>query len=197
MQPDQAREQFDPYVDGHMEPREKLAFEELLSRDVELKREFEAYRGTIGLLRGLPAERPPDHFTDLVKLRLRRRSRGRPFRDRLRHSLVVETACCVLIVAIVATVSMFTEEAPEKTTPSAVLHFALERRDQTYLEAFGRVETVESTPSGLVAHLLIDPAREPALREALKKSGRLQLLPLSPQHVDGKLRVRVQVPKPE
>lgn len=196
MQREQAREQFDPYVDDDLAPPERLAFEALLARDAELRREFDAYRGTVSLLQGLPTQRAPDHFEALVKMRLRRRSRGRPFRERFRHSLVVESACCVLIVAIIATVTVFTDPAPDRPVAQAVDGASLEDRDRALLEEFGQIERVGTSSYGpeLVAYLIVEPAREPALRDALHRNGRLHLLPLSPQHVGDKLRVRIQAP---
>lgn len=90
MSEDDARELFGEAIDGALEGAQEAEFDALLARSGELREEYEAYRRVVQGLAGAaprvadedaPGE-PMPSLVPKVQARLRRRSRGRYFRDR-------------------------------------------------------------------------------------------------------------------
>jgi anti-sigma factor RsiW len=81
--PEQAEERFSDAVEGQLSAEERARFEAALRADVELAQRYEDFRATVDSARQLA--RAPEPGVDLlqgVQGRLRRRSRGRYYRDR-------------------------------------------------------------------------------------------------------------------
>ena len=84
MSPDQARDLFSEAFDGELDAERKAAFDAALAEDSELKQEYEEFVETfqiVGRLGGDEDEPAPDLLAG-VQERLRKRSRGRYYRDR-------------------------------------------------------------------------------------------------------------------
>lgn len=88
MRPDEAREAFSEAFEGELDPARREAFEAALAADDELRMEYASFVETLQLVRGLGED---DHAPDLlagVQERLRKRSRGRYYRDRFAQRAV-------------------------------------------------------------------------------------------------------------
>jgi anti-sigma factor RsiW len=82
--PDDARERFSEAFEGELDGADREAFDAALATDAELRAEYEDFVETIGLM-GRMAEADAESAPDLVagvQERIRRRSRGRYYRDR-------------------------------------------------------------------------------------------------------------------
>lgn len=103
---DEARDLFGDVVEGTLDPSKKEAFEAVLAADAELREELEAYRAVIGSTHRI-AERDADlrPSVDLlhgVQTRLRRRSRGRYYRDRFSEAAGLRAGLPLLVAILVA-----------------------------------------------------------------------------------------------
>src|SRR5690242_20113371 len=78
----QATELFSAYWEKELAPAELGALEEHLRSCVVCRREFEAFERTVHAVAGLPRELAPTGFSDAVRGRIRKRSRGRFFAPR-------------------------------------------------------------------------------------------------------------------
>lgn len=106
MTSDEARDLFGDVVEGTLDPAKKDAFEAALAGDPELREELDAYRAVIGGAQRI-AERDADlrPSVDLlhgVQTRLRRRSRGRYYRDRFASSAGARAGLPILVAVLVA-----------------------------------------------------------------------------------------------
>lgn len=83
MTPDEARDLFSAAYEGELSPEQRASFDALLAEDAALRTEYEGFCSTIGGMRSLGAQEPPrvDVLSGVQK-ELRRRSRGRYYRDR-------------------------------------------------------------------------------------------------------------------
>lgn len=84
MTSDEARDAFSAAFDGELDPSRKEAFEAALAADAELREEYAQFVETLQAV-GRLAERDDGQTPDLlagVQERLRKRSRGRYYRDR-------------------------------------------------------------------------------------------------------------------
>jgi anti-sigma factor RsiW len=84
MSSDEARELFSEAFEGELEPERRAAFDEALAGDEELKKEYEDFLDTFRLVSRIGEEdaHPPPDLLAGVQERLRKRSRGRYYRDR-------------------------------------------------------------------------------------------------------------------
>ncbi|MGF1467954.1 MAG: hypothetical protein ACFCGT_17675 [Sandaracinaceae bacterium] len=84
MTPDEARARFSEAYEGDLDAAERAAFDALLAEDGALAEEYREFVETVSLM-GRLADADADAAPDLlpaVQSRLRRRSRGRYYRDR-------------------------------------------------------------------------------------------------------------------
>jgi len=72
-------ELFSAYRDGDLEGEQRKAFEEQLEGDDELRREYETFGKALDSLSLLRDTAAPDHFTEKLQGRIRRRSGGKLF----------------------------------------------------------------------------------------------------------------------
>ncbi len=90
MTPDDARDLFSQAYDGELTGDQQRAFDALLEGDEGLRREFEGFRAMMQQTRSLGSDEldaaPPPEFVASVQDRIRRRSRGRYYRDRFATS---------------------------------------------------------------------------------------------------------------
>jgi|688.fasta_scaffold406188_1 anti-sigma factor RsiW len=119
MTPDAARDRFGDALDGLLSDGERRAFEGALETDTELRQEFEGYRAIVkGVAAAVPhvagadGEASPGEaapsLVPRVQDRIRRRSKGRYFRDRFSSgearggglTALLVTAALLLLVAI-------------------------------------------------------------------------------------------------
>ena len=124
MTSDEARDLFADVVENTLDPAKKDAFDAAIASDAELRAELEAYRMVIGgaaRIAARSAEEPAPDLLPKVQLRLRKRSRGRFYRDRFAEQAGPKSAIPVLVAimvavliaaAWVATQSMIVIEAP-------------------------------------------------------------------------------------
>ena len=122
MTSDEARDLFGDVVEGTLDPAHKDAFEAALAADAELREELEAYKAVVGGTARLAArEEDVPELLHGVQAKLRKRSRGRFYRDRFseqagpRSALPVLAAILVALLLAagwVATQSMIVIEAP-------------------------------------------------------------------------------------
>lgn len=123
MSADDARDRFGDVLDGALPEAERVAFDAALAGDAELREEFEAYRAIVqgvaaavphvaGADEGQPADEPgaivAPSLAPRVQDRIRKRSKGRYFRDRFSRGEVrgggltalLVTATFLLLVAV-------------------------------------------------------------------------------------------------
>lgn len=81
MTTDEAYERFSAAADGELSPEERVAFDALLAGDEKLRKEYDEYKKLIGETKLLADTEAPELLGG-VQERLRRRSRGRFYRDR-------------------------------------------------------------------------------------------------------------------
>lgn len=115
-------ERFRAYLDDELTPDERSAFEADLAASPETEAEFEDYRRTVELLRGLPMPEPPDRFLERVEGRIRRRSHGRFFGVEPRVRLPYEAIATITLLA--AMVLIFMRAAPPVERPVLRAHCA-------------------------------------------------------------------------
>lgn len=124
MTSDEARDLLGEAIEGTLDPEKRDAFDAAIAADAELREELEAYRAVLGGVARIAARDEDEQAPDLlhgVQARLRKRSRGRYYRDRFaeragpRSVLPVLAAILVALVlafAWVATQSIIVIEAP-------------------------------------------------------------------------------------
>lgn len=82
MAPDEARELFSEAFDGELDAEREKAFQDALAADDALKAEYDDFVETLGLVSRFGEEEEPPDLLHGVQERLRKRSRGRYYRDR-------------------------------------------------------------------------------------------------------------------
>ncbi len=83
MTPEQARDLFSEAFEGELDEERKQAFEAALAGDAELKHEYDEFVETFRIVGAMGAdEEPAPDLLAGVQDRLRKRSRGRYYRDR-------------------------------------------------------------------------------------------------------------------
>lgn len=93
------------WLDGELSEEEVQALEARLANEPALARELEALKATLGAVEALEVPEPPPAFSDKVRRRIRRRSRGRYFGGQRRATFSLEaTAWALLIVLGIAAV---------------------------------------------------------------------------------------------
>ena len=106
MTSDEARELFGEAVEGTLEPAQREAFEAAVAADPELSSELEAYRAVMGGMARIASQgeddAPPPDLLRGVQTRLRKRSRGRFYRDRFSEQSTPRGALPVLVAILVA-----------------------------------------------------------------------------------------------
>ncbi|MDQ3033076.1 MAG: hypothetical protein M3Y87_11710 [Myxococcota bacterium] len=135
MTSDEARDLFGEALEGTLAPAQKQALDAALASDPELREEYEAYRWVVKGAAAIGAEPDadgePEPTPDLlagVQSRLRRRSRGRYYKDRFSQQsgprspvplLVAIVIALTLAATWVAMQSLVTIDPPTpSTTPS-------------------------------------------------------------------------------
>ncbi len=191
------RQDFDAYLDDALDPDARREIEEVLSTDDALQRELDSYRTTIALVRGIPREVPPPAFSRLVKKRLEKRLRGRPFGIDPWTSFRVELATCVLLIIAVAAVWVLS--IPNLATPNIDLRpsrVPLAASDRAAFETVGTIELIgtEQKGTGLVVSLLMAADREGELVDLLAKNPHMHVILTSIVRKDGLLRLKLRVP---
>lgn len=118
MNADGARDRFGDAIDGLLSDAEQRAFDAALASDAELREEYEAYRSIVkGVAAAVPhvagadgeasAGEDAPSLVPMVQDRIRRRSKGRYFRDRFSSgearggglTIMLVTATFLLLVA--------------------------------------------------------------------------------------------------
>jgi anti-sigma factor RsiW len=124
MSSDEARDLFSDALEGTLDPERRRAFDQALAEDAALREEWEAFCAVMRAVASLGAEDEAAPAPDLlpkVQSKLRRRSRGRFYRDRFaegagqRLALPLLAAIMVALLlasAWVATQSLIVIEAP-------------------------------------------------------------------------------------
>lgn len=106
MTSEQARERMSDALEGALDPDTMRAFEAALDADPELRREWEALRAVVRGAAELGAKTedaaPPPQLLRGVQARLRRRSRGRFYRDRFAEQAGTRSSFAVLAALLVA-----------------------------------------------------------------------------------------------
>ncbi len=193
---EEPRSLFGPYVDDELDAAARHVLEEALSEDEALRRDFDDYKESIELLRGLPTERAPDRFLLMVQNRIRRRTRGRHFGYLKRpRTLVVEAAVCAVLIFIMAALYLF--GAPQPTAPEhdgVVARVTLSPADARMLAEYGRIETVGTSIVGddLVVTMNLPTSKEAALRDALRRHTRMDVVPTSRYESRGRVWLSVR-----
>lgn len=82
MNREEARGRFSDAFEGALADEERAGFEAALGRDPQLRADYEAFVATVRSTRALGSTRPRADLTAGVQDELRRRSRGRYYRDR-------------------------------------------------------------------------------------------------------------------
>ncbi|MFW5875689.1 MAG: hypothetical protein ACOCXM_03015 [Myxococcota bacterium] len=82
MDRNEARDRFSDAFEGALADEERAGFEAALGRDPELRADYEAFAATVRSTHALGRTRPRADLTAGVQDELRRRSRGRYYRDR-------------------------------------------------------------------------------------------------------------------
>ncbi|MBW2733992.1 MAG: hypothetical protein JRH20_16515 [Deltaproteobacteria bacterium] len=101
MEREQARSHFSDYLDEDLSDELRLAFEQALEADDELREEFHSFRMTVKSLSSLRLTAPPPEFARKVERRIQRRSHGRFFRDqRLLMRLPFEWFSFIIILLL-------------------------------------------------------------------------------------------------
>jgi hypothetical protein len=177
---EEPRDLFGPYVDDELEPDIRAHLEAALTDDADLRQDFDDYCESVSMLRGLPAERPPDRFILLVQQRIRRRSRGRHFSFfRRPRTFIVEAAVCAVLIFVMAALYLFGHKTPALPDAGSneVRRVTLAPADKRVLKEFGRIDTIGTSITGddLIVKLNVPLAREPALLETLNMHPRMSL----------------------
>jgi hypothetical protein len=103
MSPDEARERFSDAFEEGLEGEERARFDEALSADPALAAEYRAFCGAIKATRSLGRLESPRPSVDLlegVQARIRKRSRGRFYRDRFAPQRGSQRLILPLIVTV-------------------------------------------------------------------------------------------------
>jgi anti-sigma factor RsiW len=99
---------FNAYLDGELSEERKTAFDERLENDPEFREAYDEFAEIVGTVRDLPYEFAPDDFTDKVRDRVRRRSRGGFFSDHfLRHQRAPYEVVAVVMFVVMASAYLF------------------------------------------------------------------------------------------
>ena len=128
MTSDEARDLFGDAIEGTLDPAQKDALDAALAADPELREELEAYRAVVGGAARLANEdEPAPDLLHGVQSRLRKRSRGRFYRDRFaeqaRPRSVLPLLAGILVALLAAAAWMATQsfiviEAPPAHGPT-------------------------------------------------------------------------------
>src|SRR5688500_11794988 len=105
MNSDEARELFGEALEGTLGPEQKAALDAALADDPELRDEYEAYRMVVQGAAAIGAQSDEVAIPDLligVQTRLRRRSRGRFYRDPFAQQAGPKSALPILVAIVVA-----------------------------------------------------------------------------------------------
>jgi hypothetical protein len=103
MSPDEARERFSDAFEEGLSVEEKAGFERALGADPELAAEYRAFCEAVRVTRALGRLEPPRPSVDLlagVQARIRKRTRGRFYRDRFAAGRGPERLVLPIILAV-------------------------------------------------------------------------------------------------
>ena len=119
MTSDEARDRFGDAIDGSLAEQDRTAFDAAIASDAELREEYELYRKIVGGASALgerssqppPPGTPPDpsgiwdaappaDFLPKIQARIRQRTRGRFFRDKLAETAAPRGAMTTILVVV-------------------------------------------------------------------------------------------------
>ncbi|MCZ7686868.1 MAG: hypothetical protein M5U28_52235 [Sandaracinaceae bacterium] len=103
MSPEQARDRFSEALDGELDAEAKAAFEAALAADAALKQEYDEFVETFRMVGSLGGEEEPaPDLLSGVQERLRKRSKGRYYRDRFSQRAGPSAWALPLLLAMVS-----------------------------------------------------------------------------------------------
>ncbi len=164
---DDNTDRFVAYLDGEMDEAERGAFEAELAADAALAAELEQYQKTLGLLGRLESPGRPEHMTDAVEGRIRRRSHGRFFALEPKTRLPYEALS--IMILLVATMAIFWSVRPSEEEPGELVPDLMDE-----LASFGSLEMVDE-----LIQVTIPAARLPAFENLLKQRAELVVVDVS------------------
>lgn len=99
---------FNAYLDGELSEQRETEFDERLETDPEFRQAYDEFAEVVDGVRNLPYEFAPDDFTDNVRDRIRRRSRGRFFsHPAISHQRAPYEVVTVVMFVIMASAYLF------------------------------------------------------------------------------------------
>lgn len=99
---------FNAYLDGELSEEREAEFDERLANDPEFREAYDDFAEVVDNVRNLPYEFAPDDFTDNVRDRIHRRSRGGFFSDHLlRHQRAPYEVVAVVMFIVMASAYLF------------------------------------------------------------------------------------------
>lgn len=111
MSPDEARDLFSEALEGDLDAERKGAFDAALADDAELRREYEEFVETFQIVGRMGAAEDDTDAPDLlrgVQERIRKRSRGRYYRDRFSQRAAGPGWMLPLLLAMVSVLVLTT-----------------------------------------------------------------------------------------
>jgi|GEM_PF-5578645 hypothetical protein len=174
MTSEEAREQFDAYLDEELAASERAPFEAALSNDPDLQRDFEEYQRSVQFFQSVPTVTPSDRLIEATQHRIRRRQRLRDLHKdgAIRYRMEI-ALCAVLVIGLVAIGGMSLSSSHSVPSPydTANARLALGRlsvEDRAFLEKLGGiVEARVDKANTLRVVLNTSSERKIAVRESL------------------------------
>ena len=119
MNPDEARELFSEAFEDDLEEERRAAFDALLAEDDEVRSDYEGFVETLEMMGQLGAADAVDapNLLPRIQERIRRRSRGRYYRDRFSRRTGVGWTMSVIVAVAVLVILAITWIAIQTTVP--------------------------------------------------------------------------------